>query len=269
MKASQNDRNDHNTNGVLLFAAKALEVWFTFVAGLLVYEAQMALRESESGLPANYSKIHLEFSDILNLFRIPKWISPIRKAYHSQKSQREVLNLCLFVLLAVSMTLLVNLMGPSTGVLILPSVQSIDQGHTASERFVQIHSSIPPNNYSSLGDCNDTSIADHTYSCAERLRGPELDSIISFAAASIRKNKYYSNGYDSPMFLAESQEANMQFLAFNFTYSSDHEIDEYTVPSRQTLRELSNDVEDLLNGTSYNDLVSSRLLLVNFAENTN
>lgn len=264
-KASQNDRYDHNTNGVLLFAAKGLEVWFAFVAGLLVYEAQMVLGRSKDGLPKNYSHTYLEFSDILNVLKISKWSAPIRDAYHLQESRREVFNLCLFVLLASFMTLLVNLMGPSTGVLILPSVQSIKQDRNASELFIQIQSHIPPSNQFSLVGCNETWLEDHRYSCAERLRGPELDSMIAFAVASIRKNEAFGLGDTSSGSLAESQEFNLQFLANNFTYhlTDDDDIGEYIVPSRQTLRRLSDDVRHVL--VNYEGLVSRRLLLMSFA----
>lgn len=113
--------------------------------------------DQKMDFPANYALTYLELSDILNLLKVSKWKSPIQNACRLQEPQREVIKLCLFVLLAVSVTLLANLMGPSTGVLILPSVQSVDQGRSVSERFVQIESHIPPSHSSSLSNC--TSIA--------------------------------------------------------------------------------------------------------------
>ena len=59
-------------NGVLLFASKGLEVWFTFVVRLLVFEAQKALRQSNGGLSSAYSLTYLDFSDLINLFDISK-----------------------------------------------------------------------------------------------------------------------------------------------------------------------------------------------------
>lgn len=56
------EKYHHSTNGMLLFAAKFLDVWFTSVAGLLVFEAQKALCKSKGGLPSNYLLMDLEFS---------------------------------------------------------------------------------------------------------------------------------------------------------------------------------------------------------------
>ncbi|MCJ1268952.1 hypothetical protein MMC22_008840 [Lobaria immixta] len=240
-------------NGMLLFAAKGLEVWYTFVAGLLVYEAQVVLRESNGGLPEGYKLSYLEFSDLLNLFHVSKWTRPIRDAYHAPERLRQMSKLGGFVLLACFMTLVVNLMGPATGVLILPSVQSIDQYGSASELFIQMGSHKPP----AVGDgrglvgCNATLLKDHLYSCAEYVRGSELDSMTSFVVAPSRNLERTRND-TSLIILAESQEDDVQFLAFNFTINirgnkTEDYYNSFTVPSRQTLRMVSADVGRVIN----------------------
>lgn len=258
-------------NGMLLFAAKGLEVWYTFVAGLLVYEAQAVLRASNGGLPDQYSLSHLEFSDLLILFHVSKWTLPIRDAYHAPKRLRQMFKLGGFVLLACFMTLVVNLMGPSTGVLILPSVQSIDQYSSASELFIQMESHKPP----AIGDgrglvgCNGTLLEDHLYSCAEYVRGSELDSMTMFVVAPSRDLERTSNETSSTI-LAESQEDNVQFLAFNFTApphgphgkAGDY-YNNFTVPSRQTLRMVSAEVDRI---TYDADLVSQIFFLMSLAK---
>lgn len=253
-KISRNDRNDHNTNGMLLFAAKCLEVWFVFVAGLLVYDAQKALRRSNGGLPHDYTLTHLEFSDSLNLFHVSKWTLPIRTASRSPKHRRQVCSLSAFVLLACFLTILVNLMGPSTGVLILPSVQSIDQPHNASELFVQLESHEPPAPIPGHGlvGCDADQLKSHLYSCAEYVRGSELDSMSSFVAAPMRNDEETRNE-TGLVYLAESQEDNVHFLAFNFTYAGKgHEgnyFNDFIVPNRQTLRMVSADTDRVITDT--------------------
>lgn len=264
-KVSRYDRRDHNTNGILLFAAKGLEVWFTFVAGLLVYEAQKVLRDSNGGLPPNYSLTYLEFSDLLNLFNISKWTGPIRDASHLPNHQRQVSKLCAFVLLAGFMTFLVNLMGPATGVLILPSVQSIDQRHNASELFKQMQSHIPPAVGPGLVGCNATQLQNRLYSCAEYVRGSELDSMTSFVVAPMRNIDATTNDTEF-LYLAGSQEEKVQFLALNFTHNKkdhDGDLSNLTVPSRQTLRMVSADIDRVINNTH---IVSQVVSLMNLTD---
>lgn len=257
-QASRNDRRDHNVNGSLLFVAKGLEVWFTFVAGCLVYEAQKVLRESNDGLPSNYSLMHLEFSDLLTLFEISKWTQPIRDARRSS-NRRQLSKLCAFVLLACIMMVLVNLMGPATGILILPSVQSIDLRHNASELFIQMQSHNPPAADSGPGlvGCNATQLQNHAYSCAEYVRGSELDSMTSFVAAPSRTIERTTNDTVGMLYLAESQELNVEFLAFNYSHIGKNDSRKYfnsfIVPNRQTLRMVSADLQAVINHT---DIVS-------------
>ncbi|MCJ1464636.1 hypothetical protein MMC07_003249 [Pseudocyphellaria aurata] len=248
-------------NGMLLFAAKGLEVWFIFVAGLLVYDAQTILRRSKGDLPPDYALTHLEFSDLLYLFNASKWTRPIRKASRSPKNRRQVYNFYAFVLLACFLTILVNLMGPATGVLLLPSVQSVDQPHNASEQFRQMESYKPPTPKDGHGlvGCNADQLKEHLYSCAEYVRGSELDSMSSFVATPTRNDEETRNE-TGLIYLAESQEDNVHFLVFNFTYNrTRHDYDrkehdrnyfnDFTVPSRQTLRMVSADTDKVINET--------------------
>ncbi|MCJ1270698.1 hypothetical protein MMC22_010595 [Lobaria immixta] len=248
-KASRNDHRDHNVNGVLQFASKGLEVWYVFVAGLLIYEAQQVLRKSHRGLPEKYSLTHLEFSDLLNLLNIRKWTRPIR---HPRRSP----GLCAFVLLACSMTLLVNLMGPSTAVLIIPTVQSIDKPHNASERFIRMKSHEPPafKDGSGLFGCDAETLNRHLYSCAEHNRGSELDTMISSVVASLRYPQSIGGETDSAL-LAESQEDGVRFLAYNWTYNKKKHADDFIVPSRHIIRMVSADIAEVIDS----DLIDKSL----------
>lgn len=257
--AGHNDHRDHNVNGVLQFVSKGLEVWYVFMAGLLIYEAQQVLRKSNRGLPEKYSLTHLEFSDLLNLLNIRKWTRPIR---HPRSSPE----LCAFVLLACSMTLLVNLMGPSTAVLIIPTVQSIDKPHNASERFIRMESPEPPafKDGSGFFGCDAEKLNRHLYSCAEHIRGSELDTMISSVVAPLWHSASVGDESDS-VFLVESQEDDVRFLAYNLTYNKKKHADDFTVPSRQILRMVSADIAEITNNS---DLVSQIFSLMNFAKST-
>lgn len=256
-RARHNDRSDHNMNGVLLFVAKALEIWFASVAGHLVYEAQKALRESNGGLPVEYSLTDLEFSDFLNLFEISKWTRPIRCVPRSPKRRRQVSKLCAFVLFAFLMTILVNLMGPATGVLIQPSIQYIDQHRYAAEQFLQMQSHVAPAFGPGFRGCNPEELENHRYACADYMQGTELDSMMSSVVSPIRKNESVS--------LAETQEDGVHFLVFNYSSPSKKDRGEkFTVPSRQTLRILAEDIRDIVNNSYGSDLVSQKISVDEF-----
>jgi hypothetical protein len=51
-RAQALDAYDHNTLGALQFVAKALEVWFVFIASSLVYNVTLMLASSDNGLPS-------------------------------------------------------------------------------------------------------------------------------------------------------------------------------------------------------------------------
>lgn len=258
---------DHDTNGTLLFAAKGLEVWFTFVAGFLVFEAQKALRESKGGLPSDYSLMDLEFSDILNLIKISKWTRPIRNLPRAPKYRRQVSKLCAFLLLAFLMTVLVNLMGPATGVLILPTLQSIKQHQEPGERFVQMQSDTQLTSESGFLLCTALELEHSQYGCAESVQGLELDSMLSSIIGPIRKIIYSPE--DWTVQLAESQEGGVKFLAYNFTAPTKKDNgkkinakdtgEQYSIPNRQTLRVLAQDINDTIHDKYGDDLVSPNI----------
>lgn len=124
------DRLDHDVNGALLFAQKGIEVWFTAVAALLVYDVAIMIARREGGLPVGYLLSHLEFSDPLNFFNPLVWKSAFSKRSSTGSVSKGAktpgaLTLGLFAVLLTFLTVLTNLMGPAGGVLVLPTVQCV------------------------------------------------------------------------------------------------------------------------------------------------
>ena len=116
--ASKLDGEDHNILGALQFVAKGLEVWFMVVATSLVYDVALFLAKSKGGLPIGYLFTHLEFGDIRNLVNPLLWTSPIPHGNLMPSKPSGTWKLYLFAILAASLTILTNLMGPATAVLV-------------------------------------------------------------------------------------------------------------------------------------------------------
>ena len=131
-QAVKYDRKDHDVNGALLFAQKGIEVWFTAVATLLVYDIAMMYARREGGLPVGYLLSHLEFTDPMNVFNPLVWKSASSKRSNigstaNNAKKTRVLTLSLFAVLITFLTILTNLMGPAGGVLVLPTVQCVSR----------------------------------------------------------------------------------------------------------------------------------------------
>lgn len=129
-RAMNYDRMDHDVNGVLLFVQKAIELWFTAVATLLVYDIAMMFARREGGLPIGYLLMHLEFTDLLNLLNPLVWKSAFSKRQNASSpsdnaNKSRVVTFSLFAILVTFLTIIANLMGPAGGILVLPTIQYV------------------------------------------------------------------------------------------------------------------------------------------------
>lgn len=107
-----------------------MEVWFTAVATLLVYDLAMMFARREGGLPIGYLLVHLEFTDVMNLLNPIPWTSAFSKRNNVEQSSNDgnsprVAKFTLFAVLITCLTIVANLMGPAGGVLVLPTVQYV------------------------------------------------------------------------------------------------------------------------------------------------
>ncbi|MCJ1463453.1 hypothetical protein MMC07_002060 [Pseudocyphellaria aurata] len=253
-RANQLDREDHNALGALQFVAKGLEIWFMLVASALIYDVAMVFARRGGGLPLGYMLTHLEFGDIRNLFNWSMWTSPIPHADSASARQRSrTMTLYLFAVLAAFLTLLANLMGPATAVLVLPTLQWIDTPRQPDQIFngtgaAAIPSEDPlsfPGGNISFPGCNKENLALGMYSCNAATFAPSLDAWATSAAANARQDSQFHNDIN----LAVSQEA-----SFDFTLNVSSELVVW-VPNRQVLVRLSRDWDNLYNDVVYGDAV--------------
>lgn len=129
------DQNNRNLLGALQYVSKALEVWFVFVAGSLVYMIEELLARGESGLPIGHLMTFLEFTDLRVLFSPSLWAAPIGpRIRHPDRA----IKFWLFTILAVFLCALANLMGPSTAALLLPTLQWVPNTVDTPAKFWSI-----------------------------------------------------------------------------------------------------------------------------------
>lgn len=237
-KANRLDRMDHNALGGLQFVSKALEVWFMLIATTLIYDVAMLIAKRGGGLPVGYMLTHLEFADIRNLFNPLVWTSP--SPLSNSTSQGHVLrkiNLYLFAILATFLTILTNLMGPGTAILVLPTLQWIDTAYVPEQVFNGTGAEyLPGGDLLSFPGCsNETLIAGGNYTCTLKVYGPSMDAWASIAVSSQRQSELPYGGLN----LAISQEG---FFDFMLNVSTTSII--IWVPLRQVVRYLSMDLTD-------------------------
>ena len=241
-RAQKLDKDDHNTNGALQFVAKALEVWFVFVASSLVYNVAMMFA-AKGGLPIGYLMAHLEFADLRNLIDPLLWTTPAPAKTLPSKGPFSTIKLYLFAIFAAFMCVLANLMGPATAVLVLPTLQWKDTPYTLDSQFVSLDSGSPPAGDSVLTGCNATTLETGNYSCTSNVYGPMLDDWLASGIANLRQgetNNYFAVGG------GVSQERS---VAFTLNTSSTSKYDFFWVPNRQVMRDLSWDFENFVNMT--------------------
>lgn len=237
-KANRLDRLDHNALGGLQFVSKALEVWFMLIATTLIYDVAMLIAKRGGGLPVGYMLTHLEFADIRNLFNPLMWTSPSPLSNSTSLGHvwRKI-NLYLFAILATFLTILTNLMGPGTAVLVLPTLQWIDTAYMPAHVFNGIGAEYLPggDTLSFPGCTNKTLIQGGNYTCTLKVYGPSMDAWASIAVSSQRQSELPYGGLN----LGISHEG-----YFDFTLNVSTTSIIIWVPLRQVVRYLSIDLTD-------------------------
>lgn len=238
-KAAQLDMQDHNVIGALQFVSKALEVWFVFIATSLVYDMAMILARKGGGLPIAFLLTHLEFADIRYLVNPLLWTSPIPHPSTSPRARSLVTGkLYLFVLLAASLTVLTNLMGPAAAVLAIPTLQWIETPRIREAMFNGTNADYSPGGELTAANCTETQLEWGNYSCTEALLGPSLDSYAQYTRAA---SKQWELPFSTNL-IPISQEGSTQFTV-NISDGSDL----IWSPSRYALRDLSIDIDVVAN----------------------
>lgn len=212
-------------------------VLFTSIAELLLSDWPLTAVAfySPGGLPVGYLLTYLEFSDVKNLTNPLLWTSAFPSKHDSLavRKRRGVIALFLFTLLAAVLTILTNLMGAATAVLLIPTLQWVETERVPQHVFDGIASAQPPQgNEVFAGSCTDAQLSAGNFSCTSALYGPSLDE---WAATALTSTTQFTQPYGTAI-LGTSQESAVQFA---LNGSSDLAI--IWVANRQVLRELSRD----------------------------
>ena len=233
------DRNDHNTLGGLQLVAKALELWFLFVAISLVYKIAMLLASRDGGLPIGLLTSPVEFADPRALFEIFRAV--LRSPGQHRLRERALPKLCLhlFVIFVVFMCVLVNLMGPAVAVLVLPTLQWVNLPRNAQHSFnasavAKLPDGIVPGGEDQqiFPNCTSTNLDQGQYSCTFIPYAASLDSWDDEVIATDSNPMYYAQ-------TAGLSPEGSVFFTINVTDSSK---DVVWAPNRQILREISEDL---------------------------
>ena len=240
-RAQRFDKHDHNTLGALQFVAKALELWFIFVACALLYHITMLLASSEHGLPVGLLTSPVEFADPRSL------IDTIRSAAGSRHQRSVAISagakakLSMFIAFVAFMCLIVNIMGPAVAVLVIPTLQWVNLPRNASHTLQAFHLGDVPTNRSDGGwifpMCWPEDISDRLYSCTADAYAASLDAWVDNAVASDSQIVDLNN---NTMYNGISPEGRV-FFTFNVTNNLTNQV--AWVPNRQMLREISSDLD--------------------------
>lgn len=238
VKAAQLDMQDHNVIGALQFISKALEVWFVFIATSLVYDVAMLLAK-KGGLPIAFLMTHLEFADIRYLVNPLLWTSPIPHPSPAPRTHSQATGkLYLFVLLAASLTVLTNLMGPAAAVLAIPTLQWIETPRVRDLMFNGTNADYTPGGELTAANCTAAQLEGRNYSCTAALLGPSLDSYTQYIRAA---SKQWESPFSTNL-IPISQEGSTQF-----TMNISDGNDLIWSPNRYALRDLSMDIDIVTN----------------------
>ena len=236
-KAKQLNKADHNTLGALLLMAKFLEAWFMLIATSIVFDVAMTFATKGNGLPVGYFLAHLQIGDIRSLFNPLWWTSSIPSSnIHSPKQPGRIKRFKLFALavLVVAFTVLTNLMGPATAVLILPTLQWVDTQHSPERKFEETGAARPPGlSGFPMGPtfCGEGDFSAHNYSCTSHSYQPALLGWAASAVAMAVEENWVG---------VTSQEKSL-----NLVLNASSPTDLFWVPNRQAVTALSDDLDQI------------------------
>lgn len=242
-RAQALDEYDHNTLGALQFVAKALEVWFVFIATSLVYNVTIMLAARGNGLPIGFLMTHVEFTDLRMLVDRLLWTTPTSPTPTPSGKRSSAVKLYLFAFFAALMCILANLMGPATAVLVLPTLQWIDTPTQLEQKFNKTGLADRPTGESVFHGCTDAMLAARKYSCNAAAYAASLDSLIDSSSATI--DQFFLNPFVDGGGTTVTQELGISF-AFNTTEDSAFVT---WAPNRQVLRGLNKDLATFVNIT--------------------
>ena len=252
--AQKFDKQDHNLLGALQFVAKALEIWFGFIAANLVYTITIIIASQPHGIPIGFLATFAEFKDFVFLAAPFRWSAPTVFSKMSNTPRFLKSKMILFLTFAAFMAIIANLMGPAVAVLVLPTLSWTEKNVTAVQQFTSLGIDEGPqgvyNDPSIFLNCSPGDLQNRWYSCTQYPYESILDAWVSFSVAESQQN--YTPASDMP---GISQSGISQELGVTFTFNSSQPdakknasaIYKNWVPNRQVLRSISSDLDGYLN----------------------
>jgi hypothetical protein len=178
---------DHDILGLLQVASRVLDIWFAFVAASLVFDLVMLLAWMGVGLPVAYFLMDLEFRQVASFLSMEKWTAAVPSGAGARLRGRDegvTAKLYAFLVFAAMLCGLVNVMGPSTAILILPALRSFDHDLGPARTFERLATADPPRSATIATGCTEPALSQRNYSCKVDLYAPVLDSSVESAVAS-------------------------------------------------------------------------------------
>ncbi|PGH02537.1 hypothetical protein GX51_04563 [Blastomyces parvus] len=236
------DEKDHEILGSLQIVAKALEVWFTIIAGSLILDLAILLALSKMGLPMGHFMTYLEFSSVTILWNPTFWASSRGEVGKSPWYKPPKLWLWAFLGFAVLLCATCNLMGPATAVLAIPTLGWSELNLRSDLALLDIPSHEPPSRIDSIpitsdSGCRSSDLQAGNYSCTDYFSS----SVDELSAALWARSEWRQEGFPtmSPM---------IPFMSLTFTVNETDAIDGIEIdwmPSRFMLRQMNNEYIEL------------------------
>ena len=208
---------DREALGGLQLASKILEIWFVLVVSGILYDLLVIFSNGSNDFPLSLLVRYMQVGDIMSLRYYPK---------HTKKPKPWI-----FVGVVAILCVAVNLMGPSTAILILPSLQWRTVGETSFGSFNGMASADPPRDTTLTNNCTAEALAAGQYSCTSNPYAQSLDQIVESLAGSLSQVGQTQIIFDPVI----SQEQQVSIMV----NTTNADID--WIPCRQVAREISDD----------------------------
>ncbi|PGG98014.1 hypothetical protein AJ79_09006 [Helicocarpus griseus UAMH5409] len=239
LRLAELDDKDHEILGSLQIVAKALEVWFTVVAGSLMLDLAILLAVSKIGLPMGHFLTYLEFASITVLFKPTFWISSKGEDRESPWYRPPKVWLWAFLVLAVLLCAACNLMGPATAVLAIPTLNWSEHKLPTETALSGLPSNEPPTQIGGIPSsvCPPSELQAGSYTCTDIFSS----SVDELSAALWARSEWRRSGFFtmSPM---------IPFRSLTFTINETDAIDGFEIdwmPSRSVLTRLDEEYSKL------------------------
>jgi hypothetical protein len=232
--SQQFESHDHEILNALQLVAKALEIWFVFLAGVVVFGLTILLAGKGDGLPMRHLKIPFDYTDLGSFLEPSLWTSitprietrpqPRSDATGSLQPTTSRCNLYIFVGFVLAIGIVCNLMGPVTAVLLLPSLSWREVGVPEKYRvFTDMAATDPPMNpmFLNSGWCTLANLTAGNYSCVSS----EIDTMLLQTDGTIPS--------------VNSEE--LVSFVFNYTWDPIFDFWDILAPNRQVLDSISDD----------------------------